>query len=128
MLFNNIFTIAIFSGIIIVSCRKSYTLSIGIFFYAYYAYAQTLTLIAFVLEYGIINTMVIAFCMLFILLITLFLLLELFLICLDVQNDTAYFKCSFISCLPILVLMLFVLLSQSVIFFVLRNYIIVLVY
>lgn len=128
MLFNNILTIAIFSGIIIVSCRKNYTISIGIFFYAYYVYAQTLTLIAFVLEYGIVNTMVIAFCMIFILIITLFLLLELFLICLDSQKDIAYFKCSITNCIPILILILCVLLLQSVVFFVLRNYIIVLVY
>ncbi len=128
MMFSNILTISIFAVIIISSCCKKYTISIGIFFYAYYSYAQTLTLIAFMLEYGIINTLVIAFCMLLCMLITLFLLLELFLICLEFQNEYLYFKQSFSACLPILTLILLSLIAQSLVFFVLRNYIIVLVY
>ncbi len=128
MLFTNILTLSIFSIIIISSSCKRYTISIGIFFYAYYIYAQTLTLIAFTLEYGIINTLVIAFCMLICMLIYSFLLLELFLFCLDCQNEHSYFKQSLSKCMPILILMLIFLVLQSVIFFVLRNYIIILVY
>lgn len=128
MLFSNLFTIAVFSLIIICSCCKKYTISIGIFFYAYYAYAQMLTLIAFMLEYGIINTIVIAFCMLIFMGIMLFLLLELFLICLDLQNEHFYFKYAFSRCLPILIFIVALLLCESIIFFVLRNYVIVLVY
>lgn len=128
MLFNNLFSIAIFAIIIISSCCKKYTISIGIFFYAYFTYAQTLTLIAFMLEYGIINTLVIAFCMLIFLVANLFLLLELFLLCLECQNCHNYFKTSFITCLPILIFICLLLIFQSTIFFVLRNYVIVLVY
>lgn len=128
MLFSNLFTIAVFSVIIISSCCKKYTISIGIFFYCYYIYAQTLTLIAFMLEYGIINTIVIAFCMLLCMIAMIFLLLELFLICLDCQNNHFYIKTSFSSCLPILIMIVLLLICQSIIFFVLRNYIIVLVY
>lgn len=128
MLFTNIFTLSVFSIIIMSSCCKKYTVSIGIFFYAYYVYAQTLTLIAFILEYGIINTLVIAFCMLICLLLMLFLLLELFLICLECQGNHFYFKSSFYACLPILILIALLLIAQSIVFFVLRNYIIVLVY
>ena len=117
MLFSNIFTLSIFAGIIISSCCKKYTISIGIFFYAYYVYAQTLTLIAFMLEYGIVNTIVIAFCMLLCMIISLFLLLELFLICLECQNEHFYFKYAFSNCIPILVLIVLLLISQSVIFF-----------
>lgn len=128
MLFTNILTISVFAIIIIASCCKKYTISIGIFFYAYYVYAQTLTLIAFMLEYGIINTLVIAFCMLICLLLMMFLLLELFLICIDCQNNNFYFKYAFSSCIPILIFIAILLVSQSIVFFVLRNYIIVLVY
>lgn len=128
MLFTNLFTIGVFSVIIITSCCKKYTISIGIFFYAYYVYAQTLTLIAFMLEYGIINTLVIVFCMLICLVVMLFLLLELFLICIDCQSDIFYFKHSFVNCLPIIVFIVLLLIAQSIIFFVLRNYVIVLVY
>ena len=128
MLFSNIFTISVFSVIIISSCCKKYTISIGIFFYAYYVYAQSLTLIAFILEYGIINTLVIAFCMLLCMLIMMFLLLELFLICLDCQNETFYFKRATANCFFILILIIVLLILQSIVFFVLRNYIIVLVY
>lgn len=128
MLFTNIFTISIFSVIIITSCCKKYTISIGVFFYGYYVYAQMLTLIAFILEYGIINTLVIAFCMLLSMILMLFLLLELFLSCLELINDNYYFKYAFTNCLPILICILILLLVQNVVFFVLRNYIIVLVY
>ena len=92
MLFTNLFSISIFSMIIICSCCKKYTISIGIFFYGYYVYAQTLTLIAFVLEYGIINTLVIAFCMLICMLVSFLLLMELFLVCLEFQKEYIYFK------------------------------------
>lgn len=128
MLFTNLFTIGIFSAIIICSCCKKYTISIGIFFYCYYIYAQTLTLIAFVLEYGIINTLVIAFCMLLFMCLSIFLLLELFLLCLDCQNDIPYLRRAFVNCLPILTFIIILLLGQSIIFFILRNYVIVLVY
>ena len=128
MLFSNIFTLSIFSVIIISSCCKKYTISIGVFFYCYYVYAQTLTLIAFMLEYGIINTLVVAFCMLIFMFVSIFLLLDLFLICLDFQNEHLYFKYAFLNCLPILALIAISLLGQSIVFFVLRNYMIVLVY
>ena len=128
MLFTNIFTIAVFAVIIISSCCKPYTISLGIFFYCYYVYAQMLTLIAFILEYGIINTIVIAFCMLLSMLATLFLLLLLFLVCMDCQGDRYYFKYALSNCIPILIAILILLLIQNIIFFVLRNYIIVLVY
>lgn len=128
LMFTNILTLSIFSLIIISSCCKKYTISIGIFFYGYYAYAQTLTLIAFMLEYGIINTLVIAFCLLIFLALTLFLFLELFLICLDCQNSYRYLKTSFANCMPILILLCLQLIFQCFVFFVLRNYIIVLVY
>ncbi len=128
MLFTNLFSIGIFSIIIICSCCKRYTISLGIFFYGYYVYAQTLTLIAFVLEYGIINTLVIAFCMLLCMLISFFLLLELFLICLDFQNEHFYFKSAISNCMPILIFITILLIGQSIIFFVMRNYVIVLVY
>ena len=128
MLFSNIFTISIFSIIIISSSCKRYTISIGIFFYAYYVYVQSLTLIAFVLEFGVINTLVIAFCMLIVMLIMFLLLLELFLNCLECCTNTFYFKRALIRCLPILIMMLLLLLSESVMFLVLKNYVIVLVY
>lgn len=128
MLFSNIFTVGIFSLIIISSSCKRYSISIGVFFYCYYVYAQSLTLIAFVLEYGIINTLVVAFCMLIIMFVMFFLMLELFLNCLECQNDNFYFKRAFSECLPILTMIILLLLAESVIFFVLRNYIIVLVY
>ena len=128
MLFTNIFSVAVFASIIVCSCCKRYTISIGIFFYCYYVYAQTLTLIAFMLEYGIINTVVIAFCMLISMLAMMFLLLELFLICIDLQGESFYFKYCFSSCMPILIGIILLLLAQNIVFFVLRNYIIVLVY
>lgn len=128
MLFTNLFSIGIFSMIIIYSCRKKYTISIGIFFYGYYIYAQTLTLIAFVLEYGIFNTLVIAFCMLLCMLISFFLLMELFLVCIEFQNEYRYFKSAISNCTPILILITILLICQSLIFFVMRNYVIVLVY
>lgn len=128
MLFTNLLTLGIFSLIIICSCCKKYTISIGVFFFGYYVYAQTLTLIAFVLEYGIINTLVIAFCMLICMFVSIFLLIELFLICLDCQNNTFFFKSAFANCIPIFVLITLMLIAQTITFFVLRNYIIVLVY
>lgn len=128
MLFTNIFVISVFSVIIIFSGIKRYTITIGLFFYGYYVYAQTLTLIAFILEYGIINTLVIAVCMLISMLAILFLLLHLFLACLDCQNENMYFKRVIINCIPIFIFMGIVLLCQNVVFLVLRNFIIVLVY
>lgn len=128
MLFNNIFAIAVFSVIIVVSCIKKYSISIGIFFYGYYVYAQMLTLIAFVLEYGLFNTLVVAMCMLITTVVLIFLLLELFLICLDCQCEFNYFKFAFKMCVPIFVCMIIILLIQNIVFFVLKNYIILLVY
>lgn len=128
MLFTNIFSVGIFSLIIILSSCKKYTISIGIFFYGYYVYAQTLTLIAFILQYGILNTLAVAFCMLICMVCTLFLLLELFLLCLDCQSASLYLKSAFSKCVPILCLIIVLLVVQNSIFFVLRNYIIVLVY
>ena len=128
MLFSNIFTISIFSAVIIISSCKRYTVSIGVFFYAYYVYAQSLTLIAFVLEFGIINTFVIAFCMLIIMLAMFFLLLELFLNCLECRISAVYIKQAFTKCLPILIIIVLLLLVESLVFFMLRNYVIVLVY
>ena len=128
MLFSNIFTTCIFSAIIVSSCCKKYTISIGVFFYAYYVYAQSLTLIAFMLEYGIINTIVIAFCMLIGMAAMLFLLLDLFAVCLECQNNNYYFKYVFGQCFPIFIMIIALLVVQCIIFFVLRNYMIVLVY
>ena len=128
MMFTNIFTIMIFSSIIITSCCKKYTISIGIFFYCYYVYVQTLVLIAFVLEYGIINTLAISFCMLIFMCITIFLMLHLFLICLECQASYQYIKTSLVNCLPVLIFIIAILIIQALIFFVLKNYVIVLVY
>lgn len=128
MLFSNLLSVCVFAGIIMLSCRKKYTISIGIFFYAYYIYAQTLTLIAFVLEYGLINTLVIAFTMLLCFCVMAFLLLHLFLICLEIQCEHNYFKILLPACLPILICIATLIICQSIIFFVLRNYVIVLVY
>ena len=128
MLFTNILSVGVFSLIIISSSCKKYTISIGIFFYGYYVYAQTLTLIAFVLEYGIFNTLAVAFCMLVCMICTLFFLLELFLLCIECQNDSLYFKRAFTNCLPVLCMIIALLIIQNIIFFILRNYIIVLVY
>lgn len=128
MLFTNIFTISIFSAIIIISCCKKYCVSVGIFFYCYYVYAQTLTLIAFMLEYGIINTLAISVCMLISMFIMIFLMLELFLLSIECEGNRFYIKSALSSCGHILVLMGLLLLVQGVVFFVLRNYVIVLVY
>ncbi len=128
MLFTNIFVIAVFSTIIILSGIKKYSITIGLFFYGYYVYAQTLTLIAFVLEYGIINTLVIAVCMLIGMVVTLFLLLHLFLICIDCQNETMYIKRVISISIPIFIFIGIALLAQNIVFLVLRNFIIVLVY
>ncbi len=128
MLFTNLFSLSIFALIIMFSCCKKYTISIGLFFYAYYIYAQTLTLIAFVLQYGIINTLVIAFCMLICMCVSFFLLLCIFVICLEFQNDYYYCKRAFYATLPIFIAIIIFLIIQCCIFFVLRNYIIVLVY
>lgn len=128
MLFSNLLSACVFAGIIMLSCRKKYTISIGIFFYAYYIYAQTLTLIAFVLEYGLINTLVIAFTMLLCFCVMAFLLLHLFLICIEIQCEHNYFKILISACLPILVCIAILIICQNMMFFVLRNYVIVLVY
>ena len=128
MIFTNIFSVSIFCAIILLSCCKKYTISIGIFFYCYYIYVQSLVLIAFVLEYGIINTLAISFCILIFMCITIFLMLHLFLICLECQNGYQYFKTSLVNCMPILIFITLVIIVQSLIFFVLKNYIIVLVY
>ncbi len=128
MLFTNIFTISIFAVIIILSSCKKYCISVGIFFYCYYAYAQMLTLIAFMLEFGIINTLVITVCMIISMFIMLFLLLQLFLLCMECQGDRYYFKFALSNCIHILIYIGILLLLQSMVFFVLRNYIIVLVY
>ena len=128
MLFSNMLTIGVFAIIIMCSCCKKYTISIGIFFYAYYVYAQTLTLIAFMLEYGIINTLVIVFCMLLCMVVSLFLLLEIFLVCIELQRETYYFKGAIQNCIPILAGIIVLLLLESIVFLVLRNYVIILVY
>ena len=128
MLFTNLFSISVFCTIIISSCCKKYTISIGLFFYGYYVYSQVLTLIAFVLEFGIINTLVISFCLLIGMLIIFFLLLDLFVICIDFQNEHLYFKSALYQCIPILIIISIVLLSQSLIFLILKNYILILVY
>lgn len=128
MLFTNLLSACVFAVIIMVSCYKKYTISIGIFFYAYYVYAQMLTLIAFVLEFGLINTLVIAFAMLLCSFAMMFLLLHLFLICLDIQREHNYFKLLLSSCMPILICIIILLVCENMVFFVLRNYIIVLVY
>ena len=128
MLFSNIFTLLVFVLIIVTSCIKKYSISIGIFFYCYYVYAQTLTLIAFILEYGVLNTLVVSFCMLLSTLTLIFLLLELFLICLDCVGEINYFKTSCSSCVPIFISITIVLIVQNILFFVLRNYVLLLVY
>lgn len=128
MIFTNILSVSIFCTIIILSCCKKYSVSIGIFFYCYYVYVQTLILIAFILEFGIINTLAIAFCMLIFMCIIIFLLLHLFLICLECQPSYQYFKTSLANCVPLLIFIAITLVAQALIFFVLKNYIIVLVY
>ena len=128
MIFTSIFSISIFCAIIMLSCYKKYTISIGIFFYCYYVYVQTLVLIAFILEYGIINTLAISFCILIFMCITIFLMLHLFLICLECQTSYQYFKTSLVNCIPILIFIAAVIVTQSLIFFVLKNYVIILVY
>lgn len=128
MIFTNIFSVAIFCAIIMLSCFKKYTISIGVFFYGYYVYVQSLILIAFILEYGIINTLAISFCMLIFMFLIVFLMLHLFLICLECQNSYQYFKTSTINCVPILIFIIAVLVIQALTFFVLKSYIIILVY
>lgn len=128
LIFSNIFTILIFCTIIILSCCKKYTISIGIFFYCYYVYVQFLILLAFILEFGIINTLAIAFCMLIFLCVLIFLMLHLFLICIECQGYQQYFKTSLINCIPILIFIILSLVIQSLIFLVLKNYVIILVY
>ena len=128
LIFTSIFSVLIFCAIIILSSCKKYSISIGIFFYCYYVYVQILVLIAFILQYGIINTLAIAFCMLIFMCITIFLMLHLFLICLECQTSYQYFKTSLVSCTPILIFIIVELIIQALVFFVLKNYVIVLVY
>ena len=128
MIFTSIFSVSIFCCIIMLSCCKKYTVSIGIFFYCYYVYVQTLVLIAFVLEYGIFNTLTISFCILIFMCITIFLMLHLFIICLECQASYQYFKTSLVNCIPVLIFIISIIVIQSLIFFVLKNYMIVLVY
>lgn len=125
--FTSIFTIIIFVAIIFVTSCKKFLIPIGILFFMYFVYTQTVTIISICTEFGFFNTIILV---VFLIIISLFYFAFLLLItvqCCDCVGPM-YFRLAIKSIFPLLIALALLVLINVLFLMTLKNFVIILVY
>lgn len=125
--FSLLFSILIFALIIFISCCRKIFIPIGILFFMYFVYAQTVTIISVSTEFGFFNTLILVVFLIIVSLIYFSLLLLLMVQCCDCSGPM-YFRIALKSILPLLVCIALVVLVNVIFLMILKNFVIILVY
>lgn len=127
-LFTELFTLLIFILIIIISGINVWFIGIGILFFMYFVYAQTVTIISITMDFGFFNTIilliflvVISFCYFYLFVLAILQIFD----CCGMHNY--FFGCLKIL-LPIFLAFTIVVLCNVIFMMTLKNFVFVLVY
>lgn len=131
LIFKMLLGVGIFFLIILLCSSKSFLLPLGILFYLYFVYSQTVIFISLIMIYGFFNCVVLALLLLvyIVLIILVFILamLEMF----GLTNDSCYFKCCFTNQSKILIFLIMLVLLTiifAIVIALLKSFVILLVF
>lgn len=125
--FTSVFTVMIFTFIIFITSCKKYLLPIGILFFMYFVYTQTVTIISISIEFGFFNTIILVVFLIIISLMYFILLLLITVQCCDCVGPM-YFRLAFKSIIPLLITLTVLILVNVLFLMTLKNFVIILVY
>ena len=127
-LFSQIFTLLFFLAIIFTCSAFVLLIPIGILFFLYFVYAQTVTIISICMEFGFFNTLILLIFLVIISFCYFFLFCMVFLICLDCCGTPNYFRVCLRDVFPILIAFLIVVLITTITLMTLKKFVFILVY
>ena len=125
--FSSIFTIMVFCLIIYLCCCKSFLSPLGILFFLYFVYTQTITIISVSTEFGFFNTLILVIYLIVSSLVY-FILFLLFVVCCCDCCGHMYFSTALKTVLPLLLCFVVVILINVLFLMTLKNFVIILVY
>lgn len=125
--FTSLFTILIFVSIILITSCKKFLLPIGILFFMYFVYTQTVTIISICTEFGFFNTIILVVYLIIISLIYFAILLLITVQCCDCVG-AMYFRLALKNILPLIVSLVLIVLINVLFLMTLKNFVIILVY
>ena len=125
--FSALLTILVFCLIIYFCCCKRILWPIGILFFLYFVYVQTVTIISVSTEFGFFNTIILVIYLIVVSLVyfTLFLL---FVVCCCDCCGHMYFSTASKTVLPVLLCFIMVILINVLFLMILKGFVIILVY
>ena len=127
-MFSTLFANAIFITVIWLSCIRPYLIPIGLLFYLYYVYAQTVTIISVMLDFGFFNTIIVIIFLILISFVYFFLYLLLIICSVDCTADIKYCSLSFRLILPLIIMFIISIIFSAILLLSLKNFVIILVY
>lgn len=125
--FMSVFTILIFCFIIFISSVKRFLMPIGILFFMYFVYTQTVTIISISIEFGFFNTIILVVFLIIISILYFSVLLLITVQCCDCIGPM-YFRLALKNVLPLLILLITIILVNVLFLMTLKNFVIILVY
>ncbi len=127
-IFTEIFTILVFVFVAILTCGNVWSFALGVLFFMYFCYAQTVTIVSISMEFGFFNTIILMIFLIIINLIYFYLLLLVIVECFDCAGMPNYWGGCFMIILPLLISFLVVALINGLFLMVLKNFVFILVY
>lgn len=127
-MFSTLFSTSIFIVVIWISSVKRYLIPIGLLFYLYYVYSQTITIVSVMLDFGFFNTIIVIVYLIIITFIYFFLFILLIACTADCAGEMKFFSISFRVIVPILIMFVVTIIFSAIILLSLKNFVIVLVY
>lgn len=127
-IFTEIFTILVFVFVAILTCGNVFSFALGVLFFMYFCYSQTVTIVSISMEFGFFNTIILMIFLIAINLLYFYLFLLVFVECFDCAKIPNYWSGCFITILPLLITFLAVALINGIFLMVLKNFVFILVY
>lgn len=127
-IFTEIFTIVVFVAISMLTCCKVWCCFIGVLFFMYFCYAQTVTIVSITMEFGFFNTVILLIVLVVVSLVYFYLFLLVIVECFDCIGMPNYFSGCVCTILPLIIAFLLVALFNAIFLMVLKNFVFVLVY
>ena len=125
--FTSLFTVLLFTAIIYVCGCKIFLIPIGVLFFMYFVYTQTVTIISISIEFGFFNTIILVVFLIIISLIYFAILLLITIQCCDCMG-TMYFRTALKNIFPLIIILSLIVLINVLFLMTLKNFVIILVY
>lgn len=127
-IFAEIFTILVFVLISLFACCKIWSFILGVLFFMYFCYSQTVTIISISMEFGFFNTIILLIFLVIISLIYFYLYLIILVECFDTIGAPNYFSSCFSVVWPLIIAILITSLINAIFLMILKNFVFILVY